>query len=94
MVRKYQKSVQGGISWDNLATKRVRMFSRCVHEYIISYKLTIHKQKFADLDIDLFDNNSVHIIYITIKYFNMHRCALDFVIPSLGVLIIKKQRMK
>ena len=54
------------------------MFYRCAREYIIAYKLKIHKKTLVVLDIDLLNHIYVERIYNMVKDLNNHRCMLDF----------------
>ena len=51
---------------------------------MMSYRKTL-----TILDIDLFTHIFVEMIYNMVRYFNMHRCALDF--DSLFLGLIEKE---
>ena len=63
------------------------MFSRRAQEYIIAYKLMSYRKTLVGLDIDIFTYIYVDIIYDIVKYFNMHRHALDFDSFLLSLLV-------
>ena len=63
------------------------MFSRYAQEYIISYKLMIHKQTIAGLGIDLFTNISGERIEKMVKDIKTHRCMLDADSRLLSLLV-------
>ena len=62
------------------------MFYIFAWEYIIAYKKMSHRKTPSGLGIDLFTHISVGIIHNMVKYFNMHRCELDFYILFLDLL--------
>ena len=92
-VKILKKSVLVSISRDNLTTKWVNMFSRRAWEYIISYKLMIHKQTTVGLEVDLFTHISVEIIYNIVNDFNTHRCMLDFDTLLISLLLLKNNEI-
>ena len=63
------------------------MFSRCEQEYIIAYKLMIHRQTLVGLDIDLFAHISVKRIKNMVKDFKTHRFMLDLYSLFLSLLL-------
>ena len=65
------------------------MFSRLAREYIIAYKLMIHKKTLAGLDIDIFANIYVETIYKIVKNLKLHRCAPDFDILFIRPIVKK-----
>ena len=62
------------------------MIYRRAQEYIIAYKLMIHKKTPAGLGIDLFTHISIEIIYNMVKYFKTQTCELDFDIIFIDIL--------
>ena len=63
------------------------MFYRRALEYIIAYKMMIHKQTITGLYIDLLTQNSVDIIYNMVKDFNTHGCMIEFDTLLLSLLL-------
>ena len=63
------------------------MFYRRAQEYIIAYKMMIHKQTLAVFDIYLFTNISVDRIEKMVIYFKLNRCALDFDVLFLFLIV-------
>ena len=84
--KNFKKSVQEAILRDHFSTKRVHMFYRPAHEYIIDYKPMSHIQTLVGLYIDLFTHIYIKRIYNAVKYFNTNRCAIDFIASSLDFL--------
>ena len=65
------------------------MFYIHARGYISAYKLMSNMKTISGLDIDLFTHIFVEMIYNMVRYFNMHRCALDF--DSLFLGLIEKE---
>ena len=72
---------------ENLTTYQIRMFSRRAREYIVAYKLLHHEQNAAGVNMDLQTNITVNKIDHMVKYYKMHRCALDFDLGFLNLVV-------
>ena len=51
-----------------------------------------HRKTLAGLDIDLFTHIYVERIYNMVRYFDTHRCALDFDSLFLGFIAKEKEK--
>ena len=75
---------------ENLTTAKIRMFSRRAREYIVAYKLLHHEQNAADVNMELHTNIPVEIFFQMVKYYKSHRCALDFDLGFLNLVVKNK----